>query len=132
LNIGLPPFAGAWGGAGGVATARGGGGGIDEKAVPEDAESLEPGAATGVGGTLDMIAFELALVGVALATVKGAVSTAVFFAVSCAAIWACNVWLTESRLRCVRMSIGAVRFLTGTRRSDSRFFLAIVGGRISS
>jgi hypothetical protein len=30
------------------------------------------------------------------------------------------------------MSTGAVRFLTGTLRSDSCFFFAIVGGRISS
>jgi hypothetical protein len=30
------------------------------------------------------------------------------------------------------MSIGAVRLRTGTWRTESRFFLAIVGGRISS
>lgn len=32
----------------------------------------------------------------------------------------------------MRMSTGRVRRRTGTLRSDSRFFLAIVGGRISS
>jgi hypothetical protein len=51
---------------------------------------------------------------------------------ACALATASCPWLTESRLRCMRMSIGAVRLRTGTWRTESRFFLAIVGGRISS
>lgn len=37
----------------------------------------------------------------------------------------------EILLRESLMSIGAVRFLNGTLRSDSRFLRVIVGGRIS-
>lgn len=49
--------------------------------------------------------------------------------------WACISLRSapaEIRLRLMRMSIGRVRRRMGTLRSDSRFFLVIVGGRIAS
>jgi hypothetical protein len=74
--------------------------------------------------------------GGASGTVVEIVAPGTCAAIFCAACWAANISRfgepTEILLRLMRISTGAVRFRTGTRRSDSRFFLAIVGGRISS
>lgn len=54
-----------------------------------------------------------------------------FFATICASRSSRGSMPTESLLLLKRKSTGAVRLRIGTLRSDSRFFLAIVGGRIS-
>ena len=54
-----------------------------------------------------------------------------FFATSCASRISRVSAPTESLLLLIRMSIGAVRFLNGIFRSDSRFLRARVGGSIS-
>lgn len=94
----------AGGGGGVLGFARGGGGG---------------GTVAGGGGTLG--------------TDGTGGTAAVTF---CSACWAVRISLvggpTEILPRTIRISTGAVLFLIGIVRADSRFFLAMVGGMIAA
>ena len=98
------------GGGGGVLGFTGGGGAGDTAVSAPVTVAGGGGGTWGTGGTM-----------------------AATFCSSCWAVWTSLVGgLTESLPRTIRISTGAVLFLIGTVRADSRFFLAMVGGMIAA
>ena len=107
---------------GGATTEAGGGGGV-----------LGFARGGGGGGTVGGAPITVAGGGGTLGTDGTGGTTAVTF---CSACWAVRISLvggpTEILPRTIRMSTGAVLFLIGIVRADSRFFLAMVGGMIAA
>jgi len=128
-------------GMGGVSSSSGGGSlKVGRGGAESSSAALSTAGSKFSGSVLELFDSETgetwAVVGGASGTAAGIVASGNWVAAFCASCWAAKISRvgapTEILLRLIRISIGAVRFRTGTRRSDSRFFRAIVGGRISS